>query len=133
MGNTKQHSTTTPDNHPKLPSPRMKTQCLALLFLGLLACALAQDNTVTVTKATETVPTTQIVGTTAATVCPRSTRTHAHALAHTFHRREPSLSLCSRCRPLRRPRSARSGCCERSHTTLTPPPAAIFDDPQRTI
>jgi hypothetical protein len=53
----------------------MKTQCLALLFLGLLAsCALAQDNTVTVTKATETVPTTQIVGSTA-TVCPRSTRT----------------------------------------------------------
>ncbi len=54
----------------------MKTQCLALLFLGLLAsCALAQDNTVTVTKATETVPTTQIVGSTATTVCPRSTRT----------------------------------------------------------
>ncbi|ELR15681.1 uncharacterized protein ACA1_377970 [Acanthamoeba castellanii str. Neff] len=45
----------------------MKNQCLALLFLGLLACALAQDNTVTVTKATETVPTTQIVGSTATT------------------------------------------------------------------
>jgi len=58
----------------------MKTQCLALLFLGLLAsCALAQDNTVTVTKATETVPTTQIVGSTATTVCPAQ---HSHAHAH---------------------------------------------------
>jgi hypothetical protein len=116
----------------------MKNQCLALLFLGLLACALAQDNTVTVTKATETVPTTQIVGSTATTVCPRSTRTHAHALAHaasffctTGNRRSACAHAVDLFGVLAQPvLDVVSAHNNNSHPLHQPPP---FYDPQGTI